>query len=268
MSFFFDVWTSEGFILASDVRLTLDSTQDFAHKIARSPHSSKTPCAVVACGAFTKTCFDFFHEAVARSDDLRGIAHHFARKWTKRYAGSNDFSAVHLVGFERIFNSETAVPQVWYWNNWEESIGFYDEAFLQQHLESFDRPVPFNNHLPSKVKELSGKYPGNLPEEFQLVSSYLKLYQPVFSWNGDTRFWRSAAGAVGSAMNLLWRERPNWTIAETAKIAGYCLDFLTKTGELLPASTVGASPENRFDILTVSPSEITWASRATWPGDE
>lgn len=268
MSFFFDVWTQEGFILASDVRLIVNGEKQLAHKISRSPRNSKVVCAIAACGDYAKNCLDFFVEAAVRRDTLREITHHFAINWTERYSGTNDFSAAHLVGFERIPGSELLVPQVWYWNNWEDTVGFYREQQLQRYLSSFSDPIPLNNHLPWKVKEITGKFPcPTLQEEHDLVTSFLKLYQPVFTWNGDTKFWRSATGAVGSAMNLLWREKTTWNIMEATWLTRHCLEFLARIGNLLPDSTVGLTPEGQFDVLVITPKEISWQSRAKLPDD-
>jgi len=89
------------------------------------------------------------------------------------------------------------------------------------------------------IKELTGKFPGpTLEDQRDLVTSFLNLYQPFFTWNGDTDFWRSAARAVGSAMNLLWRQKSTWTIDETVTLTYSCLNFLAQVATLLPESSL------------------------------
>jgi hypothetical protein len=137
---------------------------------------------------------------------------------------------------------------------------------LQKDLSTFTEPIPANNHIPWIVKERTGKFPGpTLEEEYSLVTSFLRLYQPIFTWNGDTTFWKSAANAVGSAMNLLWRVKTAWTIDEATKLTNHCLEFLIKVGNLLPESTVGFSPDEEFDVLVVTPNELKWVSRSKLP---
>src|SRR5438132_12832122 len=117
MSFFFDVWTSEGFILASDVRLITNEAPDYAHKIRCSGADSKIKCAIAVCGEYPQTSLGFFTSAISAKDSLRDIAHHFAVNWTTRFAGTNEYSAVHLVGFEPVPNSVQYIPQACYWFN-------------------------------------------------------------------------------------------------------------------------------------------------------
>jgi hypothetical protein len=88
------------------------------------------------------------------------------------------------------------------------------------------------------------------------------LHQPLFTWNGDTSFWRSAASSVGSALNLLWKQKRAWTIDEATTVTSLCFEFLAKVGNLLPESTVGLSPDGKFDLITVTPDNVTWVSRA------
>jgi hypothetical protein len=262
MSFFFDVWAYEGFVLASDVRLIVNGGQHFLHKIQTS-HNSKVNCAIAVCGEYPENCIKYFVEASTVNDTMKEIAERFASRWTERYAGTEDYSAVHLVGFEKLNDSIKTVPQVWYWHNWTGTTGFLSEEKLQEDLESFSQPIPINNHLPWKIKELTGKFPEpTLEDECELVLSFLRMFQPYFTWNGDTNFWRSAANAVGSAMNLLWREKSSWKIEETVQLTSICLEFLAKTGSLLPNSTVGLSHSGTFDVVTVTPDETKWVSRA------
>ena len=148
MSFFFDVWTNEGFILASDVKLLVNDESHYIHKIAVSAQGATVPCAIATCGDYVENSLRYFVEATVLKDTLREVAKHFAEKWTRRYAGTEEYSAVHLVGFERIPQSGRYVPQVWYWHNYEEGRGFLSEERLQMELSSFAEPVPANNHLP------------------------------------------------------------------------------------------------------------------------
>jgi hypothetical protein len=221
--------------------------------------------AVVVCGEYPTACINFFRNATGRKDTLRDIAHYFASKWTERFAGTQEFSAVHLVGFERITGSGYSVPQMWFWCN---GLGpdpnrFKSKDELEAELATFSEPIPSNNHIPWKIKGTTGKFPGStLEEERSLVMSFLRLHEPFFTWNGDTQFWRSASNAVGSAMNLLWREKSAWTIDEVGRLTGYCLRFLANVGTLLPESTVGLSQNEEFDIIAVTPNEIkklAWA---------
>lgn len=262
MSLFFDVWSHEGFVLASDVKLTINGEPQYLHKIAKPPSRSKVKCAIVVCGEYPENCINFFLEASYTKDSLREIAKKFASKWTERYGGTEEYSAVHLVGYERIPNANIHVPQMWYWTNWNGNE-YRSKDELDKSYISFGNPIPDDNHLPWKIKQITGKFPGpTLEEENSLVTSYLQLHQPIFTWNGATTFWRSAAQAVGSAMNLLWRKKSSWTLEEIVEITIYCFEFLAKVGNLLPESTVGLSPQGDFDLVTVTPesvNEVKWA---------
>ena len=264
MSFFFDVWTSEGFILASDVRLIINEQIQTCHKVAPAPHGSKVVCAIAVCGAYPDNCLKFFLEATTRKDALRDVAHAFAHKWTKRYSGTGDYSAVHLVGFEKVLGCDMALPQMWFWHNWQgpDADDFYSEETLSAALQSFSEPIPHNNHIPQTIKELTGKFPGpTLSDEAELVNAFLKIYQPFFTWNGDTAFWRSALGTVNSAMSLLIKEKTNWSIDEVGRLTGYCLTFLANTGSLLKSPTVALSLDQEADILKITPScveKVNW----------
>lgn len=260
MSFFFDVWTLEGFVLASDVRLIGTGRRSYAHKLRGSPYN-ETSCAIAVCGDYCEASLNFFTQATSRRDTLREVAYDFARAWTERFAGTEEYSAVHLVGFERIPETDEFVPQMWFWSNWA-GERYLTKEELNGQFKSFSDPIPFNNHIPQKIKQLTGKFPaGSYTEERSLVTSFLALYQPYFIWNGDTHFWRSAAHAVGSAMNLLWREKTNWSIDETWRLAEMCLQFLAKVGSFMPESTVGLSPEGACDVLAVTP---TGTERKVW----
>jgi len=259
LSFFFDVWAYEGFILASDVRLITDGKQKFGHKIARSAPSSKIRCGVVVCGEYPQACINYFLDAMIKKDTLRDIAHYFASKWTERFAETQQFSAAHLVGFERITGSSDLAPQMWFWCNWlgPDPDRFKSKDKLKTELASFSDPVPFNNHIPQKIQAMTGKFLGpTLEDERSLVTSFLREHEPYFTWNGDTQFWRSAADAVGSAMNLLGPEKSAWTIDEVGKLTGHCLKFLASMGALLPASTVGLSENEEFDMIAVTSTGI------------
>ena len=204
---------------------------------------------------------NLFTQAISRKDTLKEVAHDFAREWTRRFAGTEQYSAVHLVGFERIPETDEFVPQMWYWCNWTGERYLTGEELSGQ-LESFSDSIPFNNHIPRKIKQLTGKFPAApYAEECSLVTSFLALYQPYFTWNGDTHFWRSAAQVVGSAMNLLLSERLHWSIDETWQLTKICLQFLAKVGSFMSESTVGLSPEEECDVLVVTPTSI---NRKVW----
>jgi len=264
MSFFFDVWTYDGFVLASDVRLMVNDQPDYAHKIVAATYNSRVRCAIAVSGVSPEKCANLFFEAISKKDTMREVAQYFASKWTDHYAGTEEYSAVHLVGFEEVHTIGKHVPQMWYWHTWEDGgTGFLSEERLRKDLSTFTEPVPANNHIPRAVKELTGKFPGpTLEEEYSLVASFLHLYQPFFTWNGDTAFWRSAANTVGSAMNLLWRVKTAWTIDEAVKLTTHCLEFLIRVGNLLPESTIGFSPDEEFDVLVVTSNELKWISRS------
>jgi hypothetical protein len=262
VSFFFDVWTSQGFVLASDVRLIVNGEPGYAHKLAMSGPKSRVNCAIAVCGEYPRNCLGYFHAATLTKDTLREVAEYFASRWVERYAGTEEYSAVHLVGFERVGNSDTLLPQMWFWSNWT-GRGYHNKETLERQLNTFSEPIPHNNHIPHKVKQLTERFPGpTLEEESSLVTTFLKLYEPYFTWNGDTGFWRSAADAVGSALNLLKGKKPRWTLAEISDVTSTCLEFLIKVGNLLPDSTVGLSREGDFDVLQVTPKERTWITQA------
>lgn len=263
MSFFFDVWTLDGFILASDVRIMENDQPKMGHKVYCSPDSARVKCAIAVCGMYPDFCKNHFIQAVATKDTLKDIAKDFAEKWTNRYAGTTEYSAVHLVGFEKIESSGKSVHQMWYWHNSEDGINFLSEKDLQGDLKTFVDPIPANNHIPWKIKELTGKFPGpTLEDEYSLVNSFLRLHQPLFTWNGDTNFWRSASSSVGSALNLLWKQKHTWTMDEATEVTKLCFEFLAKVGNLLPDSTVGFSPDGKYDLLTVTPDKVEWVSKA------
>jgi hypothetical protein len=158
MSFFFDVWALDGFVLASDVRLINDGEITYAHKIGRAPYNSTIKCAVAVCGEYCETALRFLMQASARRDTLRDVAQDFAQRWTRRYAGTDDYSAAHLVGFDRIPGTDDVVAQMWFWSNWT-STRYCTQDELEAQLESFSQPIPFNNHVPQKIRQLTGRYP-------------------------------------------------------------------------------------------------------------
>ena len=263
MSFFFDVWTSQGFVLASDVRFVINDEPTCAHKLAIPSHGSKVNCAIAVCGEYPMLSLRYFNEATSKKDSLRAAAEHFASRWVERYAGTEQYSAVHLVGFEKIDASDVLLPQMWFWSNWN-GREYVSRETLERELSSFSRPIPCNNHIPHKVKELTNQFPGpTLEEEHSLVMSFLKQHEPTFTWNGDTSFWQSAAEAVASALNLLRGKKPVWTLEEISDVTSSCLEFLIKVGNLVPDSTVGLSDEGDFDVLKVAPEKTVWAHKAS-----
>jgi hypothetical protein len=151
---------------------------------------------------------------------------------------------------------------MWFWSNWT-GEGYYSRETLEGQLSSFSGPTPFNNHIPHLVERHTGRFPGPTPEEeYSQVMSLLNQYEPYFTWNGDTSFWRSAADAVGSALNLLRGKKATWTLEEVSDVTSSCLEFLIKVGSILPDSTVGLSHEGGFDVLKVTPEEAMWVSKA------
>jgi hypothetical protein len=258
MSFYFDVWTKEAFILASDARLITNAGKSYLNKIRVCSQNSRIQCAIVVCGDYPENPLNFFLEASLKGNTLRDIAHCFANKWTERYAGHNDISAVHLVGFESIPNTDLRLPQMWHWENRNSN-----EEILAKQLKSFTDSVPAINHIPWKVQEVMGKPPGKtLQEEYENTMTFLSQYQPYFTWNGDTRFWDSALAAIGGATNLLSQLKPTWTLEKTCLLIEHCIEFLSKIGNLSDESTVGPGPSNSCDVLVLSPGGSSWHRRA------
>lgn len=269
MTFFFNVWTSSGFVLASDVRLSENyneqgETFGYMHKIFPSPHwrmPNGVKCAIAVAGVDPKVCKHIFSKACALGNNLREIAKFFAIHWTEHFAGEEKYSAVHLVGYESYPSLDKQVPQMWYWSTHGADNSFLSKAKLQENLAEFDdpsKPIPFNYHLPHKIRELTGKFPVQLPiDEYLLSQAFLQITEPFFTWNGDTDFWSSATDVVNSAIKLLRNQKPTWTIDETAELTGYCLEFLAKVSVLLPKSTVGLSSDGEFDIVTITAEKIT-----------
>jgi len=265
MSFFFDVLTNDGFILASDVRLFLNDKVKIFHKLAPAPYNSKVICAIAVCGDYPENSINFFFKATMTGDTLRDVAQAFAQRWTERYAGTSEYSAVHLVGFERIPESDMKFPQLWYWHNLDlKSNYFFSKEKLLLDLDSFSNQIPYNNHIPYLIRDYTGKFPGQaIDDEAKLVFAFLQLYQPFFTWNGDTSFWHSALDTVDSAIGLLKKEKTNWSIDEVARLAGFCLTYLANIGSFLKSSTVGLSSDQEADILKITPTvveKISWVN--------
>jgi hypothetical protein len=260
MSFFFDVWTSEGFVLASDIRLIVNGESKYAHKIAISSPQSKVKCAIAVCGEYPSNSLGYFTVATLSKDSLREVAQRFATQWVERYAGTEDYSAIHLVGFENTGIANRFLPQMWFWSNWD-GERYYSREILEEQLRSFANPIPHNNHIPQKIKQLNGSLP-NPEQEYSSVMSFLQYYEPYFTWNGDTSFWRSAVQAIGSALNLLRGKKRNWTLDEVSRVTGLCLEFLVKLGNILPNSTVGLTDEGDFDVVSVTPQDAMWIKTA------
>jgi len=266
MGLFLDVWTGGGFILVSDVRLTCNGDHSYIHKLRASRPGAKVTCAIAVCGDYPKACIDFFDQAVALKDTLRDVAHNFAAAWTKRFAGTQDYSAVHLVGFERIPDTDEFVPQMWYWHNSAPGEDFYSEDRLRGDLSTFSDFIPFNNHLPLVAQEQAGKMVLNsLDQERLFVLEFLRKYQPVFTWNGDNDFWLSASKAVESAVDLLREQLSHLGLHETARLARACLQFVADVGDLLVNSTVGVTPDKKCDVLIVTPDKVKRVEWAEWP---
>ena len=203
MSFFFDVWTVDGFIIASDVILLENGKQRYLRKLAYTSQHSELTCAIAVCGDYPERCLNFFTHAVSIKDTLRDVAYCFAEKWTEAYAGTEDYSAVHIVGYEKIPNSDDLVPQMWFWTTRNARGKYVSEEELQRNLKTFSNPIPQDNHIPWKIKQLTGQFPGStLEEENRLVREFLQKHQPYFTWNGDPKFWKNAADYIGSALQF------------------------------------------------------------------
>jgi hypothetical protein len=208
---------------------------------------------MAVCGEFPDLVARYFLEAASTRDTLRDLAKAFSEKWTNRFAGTTEYSAVHLVGYQDDNSLETSVPQLWYWTQSHSAAPpFISETRLRADLSSFNDPIPKNNHIPYKILEEVGKFPEpNLLSESMLVESFLAVFEPYFTWNGDTSFWWSAARTVSSAMGLLARRKTGWHIEEIADLTETCLQFLARLGRHLPSPTVGLSPSNECDILII-----------------
>lgn len=259
MSFFFDVWTNSGFVLASDVRLLVNGEPGCLHKIAFSGRGSTVNCAIAVCGDYPESCLQHFHHAWMTKDTLHDVAQDFASHWVDKYAGTNDYSAVHLVGFEN--SPHGPIPQVWFWCNWD-GENYLSKEVLDGQLNDFSNPIPHNNHIPQKINQSYKRFPHTLEEEHQLVAMFLTQVQPYFTWNGDTTFWRSASEAVTTAMNLVKANNPNLSLDNICELTGTCIEFLIKLGSLLPNSTVGFSSEGDFDLVKVTFEGSTWVRHA------
>ncbi|MCI0558345.1 MAG: hypothetical protein MN733_07605 [Nitrososphaera sp.] len=267
MSFFFDVLTNDGFVLVADVRLTEEVSgvrqQRYVHKILSPSFSNqKVDCAIAICGDDLDVCKGYFKHACAVKDTLRDVAECFATEWTEHFAGENKDSAIHVVGYETIPGSNELVPQLWYWHTWESSTRQYlTKQSLQNDLSSFANPIPANNHLPWLIRDKTGKFPGpTLQAERSLVVDYLQQ-ATIFTWNGDISFWASASTTVSTAIDFVGGKKPVWNIADTVKLTGTCLEFLAKLGDVMPDSTVGLSPEGKYDVVILTPTEAKrmWA---------
>jgi hypothetical protein len=254
MSFFFDVWNEESFVLVSDVRLLRNGSQTYAHKVAAAHPSGAVTSAIATCGDYCERSLELFTQATAAKDTLRDIASDFAHAWTERYAGTEDYSAAHIVGYEKIHGSHQVVPQMWYWANWDpDPPRFLTDDELSPHLKSFDEHTPFNNHIPTKIEGFSAQ---TLDEERVLVQAFLRQHQPVFTWNGDRTFWGGAGNVVQSVFELLRPETGIWDADNTWEIAKDCLEFLARVGSFRNDSTVGLSPEEECDVLVVTPAGV------------
>ena len=278
MTFYFDVLTKDGFVLAGDVRLTeeigsAEKTYGYAHKVIPSPRWHVGPkCAMAIAGEDPSFCRNAFVSAALLGSSLRDIATRFAIEWTKHFAGSEKYSGVHLVGFERYADTSAPVPQLWYWSTRAEEDTFLSQEILEGHLETLGagfEGIPYNLHTPQLVQREFGKKVLRLPQDEEpLIRSYLTLVEPKFTWNGDTAYWRGAAGAVGSALALLRGQKPNWSLEETARLTRHCLQFVEQVSNLLPGSSVGASPDGRYDICIVSAERVEWFEQARFESDE
>jgi len=262
MSLFFDVWCDDGFVLGSDVRLSGGESK-FLHKLCVSGRSSRVKCAVAVCGDYPEVAINSFVDACARKDSLREIAHLYASKWTERFSGTNDYSAVHLVGFESDSESNQPVPQVWFWCNGKTDGSFHSNEDLQAQLSSFSKFIPINNHIPQKLEEAHRDSLKNLKDERQAVTTYLSRFGPIFTWNGDMKFWGSAVSSIGAILELAKHEKRAWIANDLANLVSQCLVFLANVGNILmPSSSVGLSPDQQCDVVILrsgSIERVKWA---------
>ena len=218
---------------------------------------------MAVCGDYFEVNKDIFSHATAIGDTLRDIAHEFAKRWVERFAGTKDYSAIHIVGYEPSTEYETNVPQMWFWTNWAgpKDNDFYSESHLKSNLATFNQPIPKDNHLPHKMTEHGMPKP-DYREEGAAVRAFLNATSPYFTWNGDTRYWLSAVNAVVSVMNLLApsiRDMPDDKICD---LGVYSLEFLVNIGSMTPNSTVGLSGERECDIIIVTPEQVKFNRRA------
>lgn len=275
MSFFFDVFFRDGFVVASDVMLmeSSDGIDDEKHlrKVRINPHSSHegVNCAIVVCGDYPEVPLSFFGLACAGGDSLRDIAKRFAQMWTRRFAPESNehvYSAVHLVGFETNPNGGLMVPQMWYWATWEPQPGYYTRETLEEHLQSFADSNPHNNHL-NRIIANKTEVPTalTLEEEYRVAEDFLERIGAYITWNGDRDLWASANHAVNALQPIFTISQPD-TLEELAKLTGICLDFLVRISSFLPITTLGFSPSEEVDIVYLSRSGATWFQRPSLRG--
>ena len=263
MSFFFDAWTKSGFVLASDVYLLENDSKKQAHKLFHSNPRSQVKCAMAVCGEYPVLCNTFFVEACMRKDNLRDIAKHFAHRWVERFGGTTEYSAVHIVGFEHIHDLSIDIPQMWFWCNWggKSEDDYPDKDYFLKEFESFTEIIPRNNHIPYKIKELTGLFPDpNYESEYKLVRQFLQD-KHYFTWNGDTKFWRDALDKVGAEMNQ--RVGANRTLDEVSEILRNCILRLEDQAKEANVGTITSSTDRKIDILQITPNQINkyeWAN--------
>jgi hypothetical protein len=261
VSFFFDTWFRDGFVLVSEAKLLEVSggvvRDKYLRKIQVNPHyqANKVGCAIVVCGDDPQVALALFREACAGGDTLRDIARRFGRKWTARFSPENGeplYSAVHMVGFEKAPNEEDLfVPQMWYWTTWEPNLGYHTKEQLEEHLQSFKEVNPHNNHLHRIIaKRTKTPLASTLKEEYRIAMSFLRSTGAYITWNGDRNFWDSAYHVVKALRPVFHRSQPN-TLEELAQLTKLCLDFLVRVSAFLPDSTLGFSPSEEVDIVLV-----------------
>ncbi len=263
MSFFFDVWTKNGFILTSDVKLTGDPSKKYAHKIAISPRSCKTPCAIVVCGVFPEMVINnYFLEACSVADtSLRDIAECFGKKWTERFSDSEDYSAVHICGFSGSENIGF-IPQMWYWTNWDHDKNNYkSEEKLKKDLESFSKYCPNNNWTARFGNRIIKMEINNFETEKKLTSDFLEEHAPFYTWNGDSQFWRSAAESVGIISNLLQPQLKNMANKKLIKLTKIVMWFLLEIAKFVEINTV-SSKQGKIDIVRLELGTVEWIEKA------
>lgn len=270
MSFFFDVSCPDGFVLASE-RLLLKSINGAeqkaqCRKIRENPHynANKTPCAVVVCGDFPEVVLRDFTHACAVGDTLRDIAKHFAERWTQRFQPEGDElcdSAVHLVGFEAIPNTDILVPQMWYWTTWipeNNRRRFYTRVELEDHLQSFtESSNPHNNHMCRIFAGENAPIPSTLEQEYKVVMDFFEERGPHATWNGDRDLWGSAFHAAQALKPVFALSQPS-SLKHLAEITNLCLEFLVKISSLLPNPLLGLPPGEKPDILLLSKDGPEW----------
>lgn len=270
MSFFFDVFCPYGFVLASEQMLVKSVNQveqrELGRKIRENPHfrTNQVICAVVVCGESPDAVLMDFGQACAIGDTLRDIAKRFAEKWTQRFQPESAElcdSAVHLVGFEAIPDTDILVPQMWYWTTWipeDNRMKFFTKAELEGHIQSFSESNPHNNHMCRIFANRTNmEIPSTLEQEYKMVMAFFAENGPYATWNGDRNLWGSASHTAQALAPVFAISQPG-SLENLAEITSLCLEFLVKISSLLPNSLLSLPHGERPDILLLSKNGPEW----------